>query len=98
MELHQVHLGLLAEVNERADEQGVDGDPQALYDLDFLSAVAVVLNLRLFFQAGRRFYGCTAAGSAWRAVLALAAMVAALNAYRFFLFVVTTWQVKGALS
>lgn len=71
---------------------------RAIYNDGVIGLIAVALNLWFFYQAGRRFHRCTGLGSAWRALLAVGALVIALNAYRFILFVVTTWQVNGELG
>jgi hypothetical protein len=65
---------------------------------DAFGVIAAILNLYLFFNAGRRFYGCTIAGSAWRAAVAFIGLAFVLNAYRLLLFLATTLQVWIALG
>ncbi len=60
---------------------------------DFFGVIALVLNLYLFYSAGHRFYHCSVADSAWRAIAAFTGLFLVLNVYRLLLFVFTTEQV-----
>jgi len=60
---------------------------------DYLSIPLILLHLWATIGIGRRFFGCTWAGSVWRAVAMLVGLQFALTSYRLLLFEVTLWQV-----
>jgi hypothetical protein len=60
---------------------------------EVLSIPLVILHLWVAIGIGRRFFGCTWGGAAWRALAMLFGLKYALMAYRLLLFAVTFWQV-----
>jgi hypothetical protein len=66
----------------------------AFIDADsYLSVPLILLHMWVTIGIGRRFFGCTWAGSAWRAMAMLFGMQFALTAYRMLLFGVTMWNI-----
>ena len=78
--------------------QWAGGDPAFIVQERVTSSFAFVLNMFLFFNAGRRFYQCSIPGAFWRALVGTMLLLLCLTIYRFLLFVVTHWQVKAALG
>lgn len=60
---------------------------------ELLSVPLVLLHFWVTMGIGRRFFGCTWAGAAWRAAAMLFGLQYALLAYRLLLFAITFWQV-----
>lgn len=61
---------------------------------DYLLIPALVLHLWVTIGIGRRFFGCTLAGSVWRALAMVFGLQFALTSYRLVLFAFTFWQVS----
>jgi len=59
----------------------------------YLRIPLVLLHLWVSVGIGRRFFGCTWTGAAWRAVAMLFGLQFALSAYRLLLFEVTLWSI-----
>ncbi|MCB0771305.1 MAG: DUF3667 domain-containing protein [Flavobacteriales bacterium] len=67
----------------------------AFMDADsYLSVPLILLHMWVTIGIGHRFFGCTWAGSMWRALAMLFGLQFALSAYRALLFAVTFWQVS----
>lgn len=71
------------------------GLPSDHLDADtYLILPLTLLHLWVSIGIGRRFFGCSLAGSAWRACAMLFGLQFALTAYRALLFALTFWQVS----
>lgn len=54
---------------------------------------ALALHMWVTIGIGRRFFGCSLAGSIWRSLAMLFGLQVALSAYRILLFSLTFWQI-----
>lgn len=62
---------------------------------ELLSIPLVLLHFWVTIGIGRRFFGCTWAGAAWRATAMLFGLQFALSAYRLLLFLATMWSINA---
>lgn len=74
------------------------GDAPWLVEDALITSLAALLYFYFHFVGARRFYRCSIAGAAWRAVVGIVLMFVALTIYRLLLFLVTHWQVARALG
>ncbi len=61
---------------------------------DYLSIPLLLLHFWVTINLGRRFFGCSWAGSIWRSIAMVFGLQFALVAYRMILFAVTFWVVS----
>jgi len=62
---------------------------------ELLSVPLVLLHFWVTIGIGRRFFGCTWLGAAWRAAAMLFGLQLALSAYRLLLFLATMWSINA---
>ncbi|MBK7945680.1 MAG: hypothetical protein IPJ85_10410 [Flavobacteriales bacterium] len=62
---------------------------------ELLSIPLVLLHFWVTIGIGKRFFGCTWLGAAWRSVALLFGLQFALSAYRLLLFLATMWSINA---